>query len=139
MGRIVAVDYGKKRCGVALTDPLRLSVNTRPVVDPMDLLDELIAISKEDEIDIIVLTESQHANGTANTIQADIIRFAERLKKELPTCEIAFQDEYGSSKEARQLLRVQGVGKKARSQKGALDSVSAGIILERYLRDSGIW
>lgn len=139
MGRILAVDYGKRRCGLAVTDPLRLSVNTRPVLEPKNLLQEIELIASENDLDIIVLTQSQHANGEDNDIQAEITRFAERLKEMLPACEIAFQDEYGSSKEARQLLRMQGVGKKARSQKGALDSVSAGIILERYLRESGIW
>ena len=139
VGRILAIDYGAKRCGIAVTDELRLSVNPRPWVAPPELLDFLRAFAKTETLDTVVLTESRRLDGSANAIQERIDGFAERLKKALPEVEVAFQDEAGSSKEATQHLIATGVGRRRRSEKGALDSVSAGIILERYLRDAGIW
>ena len=139
MGRILAIDYGAKRCGLAVTDELRLSVNPRPWVPPGELLDFVLAFAKTEDLDIVVLTESKRLDGSDNPIQERIDRFAERLLKRLPELEIAFQDEAGSSRDATRHLIATGVGRKRRSEKGALDSVSAGIILERYLRDAGIW
>lgn len=139
MGRILAVDYGRRRCGVAATDPLRLSVNPRPVCAPDELLGVIAAAHREGDLDLVVLTRSRHADGTANDVQADIDRFAARLQEALPDLAVAYEDEHGSSREARALLRASGVGKKRRAAKGALDSVSAAIVLERYLRREGIW
>ncbi len=139
MGRILAIDYGRKRCGLARTDELRLSVNPLPAVAIADLFEVVERMLKEDAVEVVVLTRSTHRDGTENEVQADISRFAERLQKEMPQLQIAYQDEFASSREARQHLIATGVGKKARSQRGALDSVAAGIILERYLRTSGIW
>jgi len=135
----VAVDYGKQRCGIAWTDTLQLSINPQPWVSPTDLEDFIVTLVNRDEVQLVVLTKSKHIDGTENTIQKDIDRFAVRLNKRLPDLEIAYAEEYKSSKEAAQYLRDTGVGKKKRSQKGALDSIAAGIILERYLRDSGRW
>jgi putative Holliday junction resolvase len=139
MGRIVAIDYGKQRCGVAWTDPLQLSVNPQPWIAPSELLDFVVDFIAAENVDLVILTKSQHKDGTANTIQKDIDRFAERLKKKNPSINLDYADEYKSSKEAAQYLVNTGVGKKKRSKKGALDSIAAGIILERYLRDTGRW
>ena len=139
MGRILAIDYGGRRCGLAVTDPLRLSVNPRPVVSPEAVLAVVEEVAAEGDLDRVVLTRSSRADGTPNPIQARIDRFAARLAERLPGLPIDYQDEYGSSKEARSLLRTAGVGKRRRAAKGALDSVSAAVILERYLRDQGIW
>ena len=139
MSRILAIDYGAKRCGLAVTDPLRLSINPQPVCAQAELLQRVRELADGGELGTVVLTRSTHRDGTANTVQGAITGFAERLRKALPEVAIAYQDEFGSSKEARTLLRERGVGKKRRAQKGALDSVAAGIILERYLLDAGIW
>jgi len=139
MGRIVAIDYGRKRCGVAVTDPLRLSVNPKPTVAPSDLQTVIRDLYDSGELDTVVLTRSQHADGSDNPIQADIYRFAERLQKAYPALQIDYQDEFASSKEAMQHLISSGVRRQKRAQPGQLDAAAAGIILERYLRDSGIW
>lgn len=139
MGRILAIDYGAKRCGIAVTDVRRLSVNPLPWVAPAELLDYVRAYAKTEDLDTVVLTESRRLDGSANAIQERIDGFAERLREALPELEVAFQDEAGSSREATQHLIRTGVGRKRRSAKGALDSVSAGIVLERYLRGAGIW
>ena len=135
----MAIDYGGKRCGVAVTDELRLSVNPRPWVAPGDLLEYVGAFAETEGLDLVVLTESRRLDGSANAIQEQIDGFAARLRKRLPEVGIAYQDEAGSSREATQHLIATGVGRKRRGRKGALDSVSAGIILERYLRAAGIW
>lgn len=122
-----------------MTDPLRLSVNPRPVVGPDDLLAAVEEVAAEGDLDLVVLTRSTRADGAPNPVQGAIDRFAGRLTERLPGVGVDYQDEYGSSREARALLRTSGVGKKRRAAKGALDSVSAAIILERYLRDAGIW
>ncbi len=135
----MAIDYGRKRCGVAVTDELRLSVNPRPWVAPEALLAYVTAFAKTEALDLVVLTESTRFDGSPNPIQAHINRFAGRLREALPGLTIAFQDEAGSSREATSHLIDSGVGRKRRADKGALDSVSAGIILERYLRAASIW
>jgi len=139
MGRVVAVDYGKKRCGIAWTDTMMLSINPQPWVEPSVLEDFIASQVESNDIEIVVLTKSKHIDGADNTIQKDIDRFAEKLRKRLPSVQIDYTEEYKSSKEAAVYLRNSGVGKKKRSKKGALDSIAAGIILERYLRDSGRW
>ncbi len=139
MGRIMAIDYGRKRCGIAVTDELRMSVNPRPWVAPELLEAYVTAFAKTEGLDTVVLTESTRFDGSPNPIQAHVDRFAERLRTVLPGVAIAFQDEAGSSREATGHLIQTGVGRKRRAEKGALDSVSAGIVLERYLRDAGIW
>ena len=139
MGRILAIDYGRKNCGIAVTDPLRLSVNPRPVVAEADLLPAVETLLAEGDVDTVVLTHSRRIDGTANPIERRIARFAERLRAAAPGVEIDYEDEAGTSVEARRHLIATGVGRKRRSAKGALDSVSAGIILERYLRRTGIW
>ena len=135
----MAIDYGAKRCGIAVTDELRLSVNPRPWVAPAELLEFVTAFAKTEDLDLVVLTESRRLDGSPNAIQERIEGFAARLKTALPELAVAYQDEPGSSKEATRHLIATGVGRKRRGEKGALDSVSAGIILERYLRDAGIW
>ena len=122
-----------------MTDPLRLSINPQEACSPTELMSRLSQYYAEGDLGTVVMSKSLHADGNANAIQADATSFAERLKKKLPDLEICFQDEFGSSKEARSLLIQQGVRKKKRSARGALDSVSAAIILERYLLDKGIW
>ncbi len=139
MGRILAIDYGLKRCGIAVTDELRLSINPRPWVAPAELLGFVQAFAKTEDLECVVLTESTRFDGSPNPIQAHISRFAERLRVALPSVEVAFQDEAGTSREATAHLIQSGVRKKRRAEKGALDSVSAGIVLERYLRDARIW
>lgn len=139
MARVVAIDYGMQRCGIAWTDTLQLSINPQPWVAPDKLEDYLVDLVQQDEVELVLLTKSKHIDGTANAIQEHIDRFAERLKKRLPDLRIDFAEEYKSSKEASQYLINTGVGKKKRSEKGALDSIAAGIILERYLCDTGRW
>ena len=139
MGRILAIDYGRRRCGIAVTDPLRLSINPRDPVEPAQLLSQVLELARDGDLDAVVLTRSAHRDGTPNPIQRDIDRFAARLNDALPELELAFEDEFGTSREASDHLRATGVPKGRRSRKGALDSVSAGLILERYLRDRGIW
>ena len=116
---------------MAVTDPLRLSVNPRPVVSPEALLGVVAEAAAEGNLDRVVLTRSTQADGSPNAIQARIDRFAARLAERLPGLSIDYQDEHGSSREARAILRTAGVGKRRRAAKGALDSVSAAIILDR--------
>ena len=139
MSRILAIDYGRKRCGIALTDPLRLSINPRPFLPPEQLMTFVKTLHSEDDLALVVLTRSTRGDGSDNPIQADISSFAERLHKALPELTIDYEDEAGSSQDAMRHLIAGGVGRKARASKGALDSVSAGIVLERYLRRVGIW
>ena len=138
-GRIMAIDYGARRCGIAVTDSLRLSVNPLPFVPTAELMSFLERYFRNETVGIVVLGESRHADGQANDIQKAIEGFAERLARQFGGLEVVFQDESGSSREAMQHMLHTGVGRKKRSDKGTLDSVSAGIILERYLRASGIW
>ena len=139
MGRILAIDYGRKRTGVAVTDELRLSINPLPVLPTEQTLDFLVQYLANEAVDVVVFGRSLRADATANPVQKAAEALARQLAAQRPDVPQAWHDEYASSREARQHLIRQGIGRQARSRRGALDSVSAGIILERYLRDEGIW
>ena len=131
MGRIIAIDFGQKRSGIAATDALQISVNPLKVLPTDELVEFVQEYCKQQEVEKIVFGESLHADGTPTYLQKNIEECAKQLN-DLTGIPIDYQDESYTSSEAREIL-LKTVGKKKRKQKELTDLVSAVLILQRYL------
>ncbi len=133
MGRVLAIDVGAKRCGLAVTDPLKISVNPLAGVPRDELMDYLEHYFKDHDVEILVLGLSQAINGQDNPIMKEVRTIENELIRKFPSLVIDYQDEFNSSKEAARLMVDIGVKKKNRRKKENVDILSASIILQRYL------
>jgi len=133
MGRILAIDFGTKRCGIAATDPLRLIVSPLDTVHPDALLDFLDAYIQNEPVDVIVVGEPITEDGRPARIHHLVVGLVRQLRKRYPELEVATQDERYTSKEAKAIILRSGARKKKRRDKALVDQVSAALILEDYL------
>lgn len=133
MGRIIAIDFGLKRTGLAITDDLNIIASPLETVDSINLMKRLREIVQKTEIRTIVLGEPKNLNNTATHVTGNVHMLFEALKKEFPDQEIVLLDERFTSSMALQAMITGGTSKKQRQQKGALDRISAAIILQSYL------
>lgn len=132
MGRILGIDYGGKRCGVAVTDPLQISVNPLQAVTTADLFDFILAYVADEEVDMIVIGRPTHADGSPTQLVPKIETFRKKLKKSIPSIKIVFANEAYTSSDASKILAITNK-KKTRKNKSKLDVLSAVLILQRYL------
>lgn len=133
MGRVLAIDYGKKRCGIAVSDPLRIIANPLDTVHADELLSVLQKYTTAEEVDVIVFGEPFRHDGSHAPLEEDIQVFIEKLKGALPKVEIARINEMYSSKDAMRALISSGVPKKKRRDKKLLDRTAATLLLQEYL------
>lgn len=133
MSRILGLDYGMKRTGVSVTDPMQIIVNPLDVVATGNLYDFLFEYMNNEEVEKIVIGEPLHADGNPTYLEKHIQELIVRLKKSFPNLIIARQDESNTSSEAKMLLVQMGMKKKKRQDKSMLDKVSSVLILQRYL------
>lgn len=133
MGRIMAIDYGKKRCGVAVTDTLRISANGLPTQRTCDLLDFIKEYCSRESVDVIVVGEPKDMHGNPSESMKYIKPFLQRLRKELPDMRIEMQDERFTSTIAHREMLAGGFTKKQRAEKGRADEMAAVLILTSYL------
>lgn len=134
MGRILAIDLGTKRTGIAVTDPLKMLANPLEMVETPKLIDFLTAYFKKEEVETIVLGYPKHLDGNPNEMTPKVISFKDRLSKLFPDKKLVLIDERFTSKMAMQTMIAMGSKKKDRIEKaGNLDKVSAAIILQSYL------
>ena len=133
MGRILSIDFGKKRSGVAATDPLQIVVNGLTGLETKDLLQYLKDYCNAETVDKIVFGLPLHADGNVTHLKADIDKFIDKMKKVLPEIDIDFQDEFFTSRDAMDIMIQAGVKKKQRRDKKKVDQLSAVLILQRYL------
>ncbi len=131
--KILALDYGKKRTGVAETDDLQMIASPLTTVQTDVLLDFLDKYLKENQVETIVIGEPLREDGTHNELETDIIRLIKKLNKKFPSIKIEREDERYTSKMAFQSLIEGGAGRKKRRDKSLTDRVSAAIILQDYL------
>jgi putative holliday junction resolvase len=133
MARILAIDYGLKRCGIAVTDPLKIIATALDTVETFNLISYLKAYIVQEEVELILIGLPLDLRSNDTDITSNVRKFAEVLQKEMPTIKITFADERFTSKMASQALFSSGLKKKDRQQKGNLDKISAVIILQSYL------
>lgn len=133
MGRIIAIDYGLKRTGVAVTDPLKMIANSLPTVETIELLEFLKRYISAESIESIVIGQPKQMNNEPSESMPYIEKFVVKFKALYPNIPVHYVDERFTSKMAVQAMVQGGVKKKDRQNKALIDSVSATIILQSYL------
>lgn len=133
MGRILALDYGRKRTGIAVTDELQLIASGLTTVATHELLTFLKEYLKKEKVVQFVVGEPRQMNNTPSESEAFIAPFLIKLKKEFPEVPMARQDERFTSKMAMQSMIDGGMKKKQRRNKALVDEISATLILQAYL------
>ena len=134
MARILSIDYGKKRTGIAVTDPLQIIAGGLATVSTSELFDYLQAYIAREQVEMMVIGEPRQPNGEPSENLARVQQFVNRWRKAVPQVPIQFYDERFTSVLAHQAMRDGGLKKKARQNKALVDEISATIILEDYLR-----
>ena len=134
MARILSIDYGRKRTGLAVTDPLQLIAGGLATVSTSELFDWLKAYLAKEPVERIIIGEPRQPNGQPSENLARVEQFVNRWKKAIPEVPIEYYDERFTSVLAHQAMLAGGLKKKARQDKALVDEISATIILEDYLR-----
>ena len=134
MGRIMAIDYGTKRVGIAVTDPLQMIANGLTTVHSSELMEFLKKYIAKEEVDCIVVGLPKHLNNKPSDSDRFIEPFVVHLKRTFPKIKIDRIDERFTSKMAFQTMIDAGLGKKARQNKELVDEISATIILQSYMQ-----
>ena len=133
MGRILAIDYGKKRTGVAVTDTLQIIASGLTTVPTEELLVFLKKYADEEVVELILVGEPKQMNNQVSESEALIQPFLKELKTVLPEIPVQRVDERFTSKMAFQTMIDSGLKKKQRRNKALVDEISATIILQSYL------
>ena len=132
--RILSIDYGKKRTGLAVTDPLQLIAGGLATVSTFELFDWLQAYRVKEPLERIIIGEPRQPNGQPSENLQRVQQFVARWRKAVPEVPIEYYDERFTSVLAHQAMLDGGLKKKVRQDKGLVDEISATIILEDYLR-----
>jgi len=136
MGRIIAIDYGRKRTGIAVTDPLQIIANGLTTVPTHTLEQFLLDYMSKEPVERIVMGQPKQMNGEMSESWKYIEPFLNRLRKIKPEVPIELVDERFTSVLAHQAILQSGVGKQRRREdKGMVDEISATIILQQYLEN----
>ena len=132
----MSIDYGKKRTGIAVTDPLQIIANGLVTVSTSDLFDFLREYMSKEPVERIIIGEPKQADGSPSENMARITQFANRWRKAYPDIPIEFYDERFTSVLAHKAMLDGGLHKKKRQDKALVDEISATIILQSYLESS---
>jgi putative Holliday junction resolvase len=138
MGRILAIDFGTKRVGLAVTDPLRIIASPLETIHSKDLLAYLKTYDHQEGIDEIVLGLPTKLDGSDTHITQQVKQLHKHLQKQFPKKPVYLHDERFTSKMALDAMIASGAKKKDRREKGNIDKVSAAVILQSYLESKGI-
>ena len=133
MARILSIDYGKKRTGIAVTDPLQIICNGLVTVSSSTLVNFLLEYLQKEEVELIVLGDPRQPNGRPSENYERVHQFTARWKKACPSVPIVFYDERFTSVLAHRAMIDGGLKKMARRDKALVDEISATIILQSYL------
>jgi putative Holliday junction resolvase len=133
MGRILAIDYGQKRAGLAVTDEMRIIATGLTTVHVKDLFEYLKNYLNKEKVDIIVVGEPKDMKNRPSDAARFIEPFVKKLKKTFPEVKVERFDERFTSVMAQQTILDSGAKKKKRQDKALIDTVSATIILQSYM------
>jgi len=133
LSRVLALDFGGKRTGIATTDPLQMIASPLTTVHTPDLMDFLTNYFKEEDVSTLVVGQPTRHDGSFSPIEKDILLFIDKFKKQNPDIIIHRINEMFSSKDAMKALIDSGVKKKKRKDKKLLDSTAATILLQEFL------
>lgn len=133
MGRIVAIDYGLKRTGIAVTDELQIIASGLTTVETSELLHFLKTYVQQEQVELFLVGAPKQMDNTASESETLITPFLTKLKEEIPQIPIQRVDERFTSKMAFQTMIDSGLKRKQRRNKALIDEISATIILQSYL------
>lgn len=139
MARILAIDYGAKRTGIAVTDPLRIIASPLETVPTTTLLSFLKQYFEQEEVSTVVVGEPLYPDGQPAQLHHLVVGLVRRLRKDFPDLEVELHDERYTSEDAKQVILQSGAGQKKRRDKSLVDKVSAALILSDYLVKKGHW
>jgi putative Holliday junction resolvase len=134
--RIVAVDYGVKRVGLAVADPLRLFAQPLGTYSPDDAVERLRTLDRADGLAALVVCWPLTPEGGEGEAVARVRPFFNRLRNAFPGVDLVAWDERYSSARAKEAIRAAGVGRKARRDRARVDRAAAAVILQEYLDES---
>lgn len=133
MSRVLAIDYGVRRTGIAVTDPLQIIANGLTTVDTPRLLAFLQDYVKREQVERFVVGRPMQTNGAASDNLRNVETFVAKLQKALPQIPVTWWDERYTSVMAHQTMLDSGIGKMARRNKALVDEISACIILQGWM------
>lgn len=133
MSQVVAIDYGKVRCGIAATDDMQLIASALTTVETKNIFSFLEKYFSENKVEILVIGLPTDLKGNLSEIETDILKFIVKVKELFPEVEIHRFDERFTSKMASFFISQSGKNKKQRQEKALIDKVSATIILQNFL------
>lgn len=133
MARIMCIDYGTKKCGIAATDTLQIAVhglNTLPNAELWPFLEKYLT---DESVEKIVIGHPRHADGNEVSFMNQIVGLQRKIKKFMPAIEVVLHDEAFSSVKAKQVIMNSGIGQQKRKDKTLVDKIAAILILQDYL------
>lgn len=137
MARIIAIDYGMKRTGIAVTDELQIIATALDTIETTKLFDYLDKYIAQNSIQEMVVGLPMRMHGEVGQLEVEIQKFIQKFQEKNPSIPVFRQDESFTSKMASQAIFESGVKKKKRQEKGLIDKVSATIILQSYMDSKG--
>lgn len=139
LSRVIALDLGKKRTGIAVTDEMQIIASGLKTVETKQLFSFLMQYFKEEKVSLIVIGEPKQMDNTPSESEAMMLPIIQKLQQTFPKIPIKRIDERFTSKMAFQTMIDSGLGKKKRQNKALIDEISATIILQSYLynKDKG--
>ncbi|NIJ55642.1 Holliday junction resolvase RuvX [Dyadobacter arcticus] len=137
MPRLLAIDYGAKRSGIAVTDPLQIIATALEAVRTHDLLDFLKKYTSQEDVKTFIIGMPKRMDNTASENADRVIAFVKQLKKAFPEIPVHTHDERFTSSIALQSMIAAGSKKSDRREKGNIDKISATIILQSYMESIG--
>ncbi len=137
--RILGIDYGGSRTGIAVTDPLQIISSPLTTIDTRQLMEFLATYFSENEVETLVIGYPRHKDGNPTYLTPEIDRFIEKFSQQYPTINIVKQDEYLTSHIAKDYILQSGAKKEKRKDKSLVDKVAASILIEDYMKSIGKW
>lgn len=132
--KVLALDFGLKRTGIAISDEMKMIASGLKTVDSRTLMEELKSVIPSEAVDTLVVGEPKFTDGKPMQLEKNILFLIEDIQKEFPSLTIVRMDERFTSKMAFQTMIDSGLKKKQRQNKGLVDEISATILLQNYLQ-----
>jgi putative Holliday junction resolvase len=135
VARILSIDYGTKRTGLAVSDPLQIIATGLDTVSTKDVFDYLKDYIAREEVETIVVGDPKYPDGNPAQIAHLVVGFVRKLKEMFPDIPVETMDERYTSEEAKRIILQSGAKKKKRRDKGLVDKISAVLILQDYMEE----
>jgi putative holliday junction resolvase len=133
MSRIMAIDYGLKRTGIAVTDPLQIIASALTTIDSARIFTFLEEFMQKNSVELILIGDPRNLDDTPTNLSGDVARIVGILQKKFPSIPVKTIDERYSSVMASRAMVEMGMKKKRRRDKGTVDQVAATMMLQEYL------